>query len=314
MRAFALLTLTCLTLTCLALTAQTKEDEATFSTDVKVVNIFATVRNKAGEIIRDLPKDDFSVLENGRQQAIRFFSQESDLPLTIGLMVDTSMSQAKVLNAERGASFRFIDQVLREGKDKVFIMQFDMAIRLRQDLTSSRKALDESLAYVDTPSRRELYMPSDKGTVLYDAVLEASNGVMKDRTGRKALIVMSDGVDEGSENSLASAIEAAQRNDTIVYSILFSDPSFYGGGLGGHSGKDALSRLAKQTGGSFFEVTKKRSIDDIFGVIEQELRSEYSLGFVSDTPVRNSEFRTLQLTTKQKDLIVHARDKYWARR
>lgn len=302
-------------LTCLALSAQSKDDEATFSTDVKVVNIFATVRSKTGEIIRELAKDDFSILENGRPQTIRFFSQESDLPLTIGLMVDTSMSQGKVLNAERGASFRFLDQVLRENKDKVFIMQFDMAIRLRQDLTSSRKALDESLAYVDTPSRRELYMPSDKGTVLYDAVLEASNGVMKDRTGRKALIVMSDGVDEGSENTLAAAIEAAQRNDTLVYSILFADPSFYGGGLvHSNSGKDALMRLAKQTGGSFFEVTKKRSIDEIFGVIEQELRSEYSLGFVSDTPVRNSEFRTLQLITRQKDLIVHARDKYWARR
>src|SRR5580704_14402565 len=181
-------------LTCLVLSAQSKDDEATFSTDVKVVNIFATVRSKTGEIIRELAKDDFSILENGRPQTIRFFSQESDLPLTIGLMVDTSMSQGKVLNAERGASFRFLDQVLRENKDKVFIMQFDMAIRLRQDLTSSRKQLDESLAYVDTPSRRELYMPSEKGTVLYDAVLEASNGVMKDRTGRKALIVMSDGV------------------------------------------------------------------------------------------------------------------------
>ena len=302
-------------LTWLVLSAQSKDDEATFSTDVKVVNVFATVRSKTGEIIRELAKDDFSILENGRPQTIRFFSQESDLPLTIGLMVDTSMSQGKVLNAERGASFRFLDQVLRENKDKVFIMQFDMAIRLRQNLTSSRKDLDESLAYVDTPSRRELYLPSEKGTVLYDAVLEASNGVMKDRTGRKALIVMSDGVDEGSENTLEAAIEAAQRNDTLVYSILFADPSFYGGGLGhSNSGKNALMRLAKQTGGSFFEVTKKRSIDDIFGVIEQELRSEYSLGFVSDTPVRNSEFRTLQLITRQKDLIVHARDKYWARR
>jgi VWFA-related protein len=302
-------------LTSFALTAQSKDGDPTFSTDVKVVNLFATVRSRSGEIIRDLAKDDFSILENGRPQSIRFFSQESDLPLTIGLMVDTSMSQRKVLDAERGASLRFLDQVLREIKDKVFIMQFDMAIRLRQDLTSSRKALDESLAYVDTPTRKELEMPSDKGTVLYDAVLEAANGVMKDRTGRKALIVMSDGVDEGSDNSLASAIEAAQRSDTLVYSILFADPGFYGGGFGhSNSGKDALSRLAKQTGGSFFEVTKKRSIDDIFGVIEQELRSEYSIGFVSDTPVRNSEFRPLQLITRQKELIVHARDKYWARR
>lgn len=301
-----------LALACACLSAQSKDEEPTFSTDVKVVNVFATVRNRGGEIIRNLAKDDFTLSENGRPQSIRFFSQESDLPLTIGLMVDTSMSQRKVLDAERGASFRFLDQVLRENKDKVFIMQFDMAIRLRQDLTSSRKALDESLSYVDTPSRKELEMPSDKGTVLYDAVLEASNGVMKDRAGRKALIVLSDGVDEGSENTLATAIEAAQRSDTLIYSILFADPGFYGGF--GHSGKDALMRLAKQTGGSFFEVGKKHSIDEIFGVIEQELRSEYSLGFVSDQAVRNSEFRALQLVTKQKDLVVHARDKYWARR
>ena len=291
-----------------------QDDKATFSTVVKVVNVFATVRTRTGEIIRDLSKEEFSIAENGRPQAIRFFSQESGLPLTIGLMVDTSMSQQKVLDAERGASFRFLDQVLRENEDQVFIMQFDMAIRLRQDLTSSRRVLNESLSYVDTPSRRELEMPSEKGTVLYDAVLDASNGVMKKRTGRKALIVLSDGVDEGSENTLSAAIEAAQRNDTLVYSILFADPHFYGGFGHGGTGKDALLRLAKQTGGSFFEVTKKQSIDQIVGVIEQELRSEYSFGFVSDQPVRNSEFRTLQLTVKQKDLVVHARDKYWAQR
>ena len=139
-------------LVCLAVSAQDAEDTAKFSTVVKVVDVFATVRTKSGEIVRNLAKDDFSILENGRPQTIKFFSHESDLPLTIGLMVDTSMSQAKVLDEERGASFRFLDQVLRENKDQVFIMQFDMAVRLRQDLTSSRKALDESLAYVDTPS------------------------------------------------------------------------------------------------------------------------------------------------------------------
>jgi len=298
----------------LALSAQDTPDPATFSTVVKVVDVFATVRTKNGEIVRNLAKDDFSLLENGHPQTIKFFSQESDLPLTIGLMVDTSMSQAKVLDEERGASFRFLDQVLRENKDQVFIMQFDMAVRLRQDLTSSRKALNESLSYVDTPSRRELYLPSEKGTVLYDAVLEASNGEMNKRTGRKALIVLSDGVDEGSENSLSSAIEAAQRSDTLIYSILFSDPHFYGGFGAGRVGKDALSRLAKQTGGSFFEVGKKLPLDEIFGLIQQELRSEYSFGFVSDQPVRNSEFRSLKLSVNQKDLVVHARDRYWAQR
>ena len=132
------------------------QEEPTFSSEVKVVNVLATVHDKRGALVRDLTKDDFSLLEDRRPQAIRYFSKESDLPLTLGLMVDTSMSQAKVMDAERGASLRFLDQVLRESKDQVFIMQFDMAIQLRQELTSSRKKLDEVLPYVDTPTRREL--------------------------------------------------------------------------------------------------------------------------------------------------------------
>ena len=112
----------------------------------------ATVRTKSGQIISDLAKDDFSILENGRPEAIKYFSRESDLPLTIGLMVDTSMSQARVLESERSASFQFVDQVLREGKDKVFVTQFDMAVLPRQELTSSRKDLEQTLPFVDTPS------------------------------------------------------------------------------------------------------------------------------------------------------------------
>jgi len=113
------------------------QDEPVFSSDVQVVNLLATVRNKKSEIVRDLEKDDFSLLEDGRPQAIRYFSRESNLPLTIGLMVDTSMSQVHVLDAERGASFRFLDQVLRENKDHVFIMQFDLTVQTRQPLTGS---------------------------------------------------------------------------------------------------------------------------------------------------------------------------------
>ena len=124
------------------LSAQTPErDEPTFSTDVKVVNVLATVRTKSGQLVNDLAKDDFSLAENKRPQDIRYFSRESDLPLTIGLMVDTSMSQARVLESERSASFQFVDQVLREGKDKVFVTQFDMAVMTRQQPTSSRRAL-----------------------------------------------------------------------------------------------------------------------------------------------------------------------------
>jgi VWFA-related protein len=287
------------------------QDDPTFSTTVKVVNVLATVRTKSGQLVNDLTKDDFALLENKRPEDIRYFSRESDLPLTIGLMVDTSMSQARVLESERSASFQFVDQVLREGKDKVFVTQFDMAVMTRQPPTSSRRDLEQSLPYVDTPSKNELQAQRGGGTLLFDAVVKASREIMSTLPNRKAMIILSDGGDNGSDETLTSAIEAAQRADTLIYSILFADPG-YGGG--GGEGRSWMERLAKETGGSFFEVSKKHGIGEIYGIIEQELRSQYNLGFVSDQPVRVSEFRTLQLTAKRKDLVVQARDRYWAQR
>jgi VWFA-related protein len=290
------------------------QDQPTFSTDVKVVNVLATVRTKKNEIVRNLTKDDFVLLENGRPQTIRYFSQESDLPLTIGLMIDTSMSQEHVLDAERGASFRFLDQVLRESKDKLFVMQFDMAVMLRQGLTSSRKQLEEILAYVDTPTRNELRQQTGGGTLLYDAIVEASNKVLRDQKNRKAMVVLSDGDDHGSSATLTEAIEAAQRADTLVYSILFADSSPLAHfPFGGEDGKGVLMRLSKETGASFFEVSKKQGIDQIYQALQEELRSQYSLGFISDKPNEISEFRALKLSTKQKGLVVQSRDRYWAR-
>jgi VWFA-related protein len=274
------------------------QEEPTFSADVKVVNLLATVLSKKREIIHDLSKD---------------FSRESDLPLTLGLLVDTSMSQRRVLDAERGASLRFIDQVLRENKDKVFIMQFDMNVQMKTELTSSRRTLDEALSFVDTPTRSQLQNQYGGGTLLYDAVLIASKDTMKPLRGRKALIILTDGVDTGSDASISTAIEAAQRADTLIYSILFSDSGAYGL-FGGGDGRGALVRMSKETGGSFFVVSKKQGIEQVFDLIQEELRSQYSIGYVSDEPVRISEFRKLALTTKQKGLIVQARDRYWAQR
>jgi VWFA-related protein len=290
------------------------QDLPTFSTDVKVVSLLATVRNKNGAIISDLSKDDFALSENGRPQTIRYFSRETDLPLTLGLMVDTSMSQRKVLDAERGASFRFLDQVLRENKDQVFIMQFDMSVQLRQPLTSSRKALNDTLPYVDTPTNRQLQIQSGGGTLLYDAVVTAAQDVTQKARNRKALIVLSDGVDFGSEATLAQSIAAAQRADTLIYSILFADAGAYGFSSEGSTGRNALMRMSKETGGDFFEVSKKQSIDRIFDRIQEELRSQYSMGYVSDDPVRISEFRKIQLAAKTKGLVVQTREQYWAQR
>jgi VWFA-related protein len=294
----------------LALPVAFAQDEVTFSSDVKVVSVLANVLGKHGEIVRNLTKEDFVLLEQGRPQAIKYFSRESQLPLTIGMMVDTSMSQERVLNAERGASLQFLDQVLREGKDKVFIMQFDMGVQMRQELTSSRRQLGEALAFVDTPTRSELRQQSGGGTLLFDALVEAANHVTARQTGRKALITLTDGVDHGSTATAQDAIEAAQRADTLIYSVLFADGGFFGG----ENGRRPLERMAHETGGGFFEVSKKQTIEQIFAVIEDELRGQYSFGYVSDEPVRISEFRKIALSTKQKGLTVQARTRYWAKR
>src|SRR5258708_29369315 len=193
-----------------ALRAQ--DSAATIAVDVKVVTLPVTVRDKHGKIVRDLTKDDFTLQEDGRPQTIRYFSQEANLPLTLGLLVDTSRSQTNVLDAERNASRGFLDQMLVQEKDKAFLIHFDREVELLQDLTSSREKLQAALELLKTPSDRDRSNdPADSGdsrsgsgshhgggTQLYDAVFLASNELMKKQQGRKALVILSDGVDRGS--------------------------------------------------------------------------------------------------------------------
>src|ERR1017187_3497204 len=237
------------------------QKDTTFSADVNVVNVFATVRDKKGQIVRNLTKDDFTLAEDGRAQAIRYFSQESGLPLTLGLLVDTSMSQRRVLGKERDASYRFLDQVLREDKDQAFLIHFDREVELLEDLTPSRKKLEAALGRLESPEQDRHSGGGGRGghgghhgggTSLYDSVLLASDELMKKQSGRKAVIALTDGVDNGSKVTLSSAIESAQRADTLVYSILFADPDGYGsmgygggrhgGGRGGYPGGRQGSR------------------------------------------------------------------------
>ncbi|MGD1101711.1 MAG: VWA domain-containing protein [Terriglobia bacterium] len=329
---------------------------------VKVVNVLATVRDKKGAIVRNLNQDDFELKEDDRPQTIRYFAHETDLPLTLGLLVDTSLSQRRVLGQERDASATFLDQVLRVDKDQAFIIHFDREVELLQDLTSSRQKLQAALGLLQTPQRSEQDRgdspdsgqggqrggPGGRGrggyggagTTLYDAIYLASNEIMAKQGGRKALIVLSDGVDRGSKKTLASAIEAAQRADTLVYSILFADEEGYGGGgygrpgMGGRGGgmgggmgrrgggyprpqasrpdgKKILERLSKETGGRFFEASKKHPIDETFSQIQEELRNQYSLGYTPDPPNAGLGYHKITLTTKKKDLIVQARDGYY---
>jgi hypothetical protein len=188
--------------------------EPTFSTEVKVVTLLATVQNKDGVIVKDLNKEDFLVAEDGVPQAIQYFSRESDLPLTVGLLVDTSRSQAPVIDRERSASHTFLDQVLRGDKDQAFVALFDFRVQVLQDLTSSRTKLSAALD--------ELKIPTRGSTLLYRAVRECSENQMRKQPGRKAFVILSDGVDVHSKTTIVTAIEFAQRADTIIYSILFN--------------------------------------------------------------------------------------------
>ena len=350
---------------------QAQDTAATIAVDVKVVTLPVTVRDKHGKIVRDLTKDDFTLQEDGRPQTIRYFSQEANLPLTLGLLVDTSRSQSNVLDAERNASRSFLDQMLVQAKDKAFLIHFDREVELLQDLTSSREKLQAALELLKTSSDRERSNdPNDPsnspsgsgshhsgGTQLYDAVYLASNELMKKQQGRKALIILSDGVDRGSKTYLESAIESAQRADTVVYSIYFAEShhdegqrqgggmgrggGYPGGGGGGGwpgggggwpggggrrgggqrpsesprtDGKKILERISRETGGRFFEVTKKETVGEIYTSIVEELRTQYSMGYTPDKDSAATGYHHVLLAVKKKDLTVQTRDGYYADR
>lgn len=331
------------------------------SVDVKTVNILATVRDKHGKLITDLTKDSFQIDEDGKAQTIDYFARESDLPLRLCLLVDTSLSQRRVLDQERDASYTFLDKLLRPDKDQAGLINFDYDVTLLQDFTASRPKLQAALQQLQVPNRPPDDQSSTQGgsgsggpgqgpgggrhgghgyggggTHLYDAIYLAADELMSKQQGRKALIVLSDGVDHGSKESLGTAIETAQRADTVVYSILFADEQGYGnnrgfgmggpyGGHGGYGGgrgggrpqeqrpdgKKVLQQISQMTGGRLFEASKKDTVDKIYAQIDEELRNQYRLGY---TPAKDLEagYHRIHLSTTNKDLKVQVRDGYYS--
>jgi VWFA-related protein len=187
------------------------------STRTNVVTLYATVHDSEGRVVKNLTQDDFQLLEDGVPQKITYFSPESDLPLTLGLLVDTSRSQIGVLEEERTASFTFLNQILREGEDQAFIVSFDKRVEILQGLVSSRSELKSALS--------RLKVPPEYGTLLYSAIKESSENVMRPLSGRKAFITLTDGVAFKDPTPIGVAIEFAQRADAIIYSIRYSDPT-----------------------------------------------------------------------------------------
>jgi VWFA-related protein len=282
-----------------------RAQQPTFSTGVSVVNVLVTVRDKQGQLVKGLAQDDFTLEEDGRTQAVRYFSPQVNQPLTIGLLMDVSGSQRTVLAEQLRASRQFVDQVLRKQQDHAFFVRFDRQVELLPDLA------------LPDPNMKK---PAAQGTALYDAIVFAGSK-LAGQAGRKALVVLSDGYDTSSSASISSAIETAQRADALVYSIRFLDreifafevPASQGGSPVPREGRKALERIAKETGGGYFDLTAAESLQKIYSRIEDELRNQYSLGF---TPVTSrgknpSVYRKLHVSVKRKGLTVQARDGYY---
>jgi len=304
-------------------TGVTEEQEPTetLKVNVNVVQLFFNVKDKKGSLIPTLAKDNFEVLEDGRPQTIKYFSSDSNLPLTLGMLIDSSASQERVLDMEKQVGGAFLNEILRE-KDLAFVIDFDVSVSLLQDFTSNVRSLKTALnsAKINTggqvgsiPGMGGGPVPTSgvpRGTLLYDAVYLAAHDEMAQQVDRKAMILLTDGEDQGSQYKIRDAIEAAQKADTILYVLLCADRGFYG--FGGYSGDSAMKKLTAETGGRVIEVgNKPEKLRAAFDQIARELRSQYYIGYVPTNPVRDGGFRRVDIRSKD-GYKIQARSGYYA--
>jgi VWFA-related protein len=300
------------------------QSAATLKVNVNVVQLFFNVKDKRGALIPNLAKTDFQILEDGKPQTIKYFAAESNLPLTLGILIDSSGSQARVLDMEKQVGGEFLNQILRE-KDLAFVIDFDVNVELLQDFTSSTHLLKAALnsARINTAGGSGTGIPglgggtvptvgSPKGTLLYDAVYLASHDELAQQVGRKAMILLTDGQDEGSQLKIKDAIEAAQKSDSIVYVLLCADRGFYGG-FGAYSGEGEMKKLTQETGGRVIEVGNKYDkLKEGFDQIANELRSQYNIGYSSTNAALDGTFRKVEIHATNKDYKIQSRAGYYA--
>jgi VWFA-related protein len=285
----------------------------TLSVETRLVDVFATVRDKHNAIINNLTKDDFKVFEDGQPQKITYFAKESDLPITLAILMDTSGSMYNIMNGEKEAASEFVHQIMRK-KDEAVVISFDTDEDLLADFTEDpavlTKAIHRAEVKVDasgiggTPGT----IPSrGGGTNLFDAVYLACQEKLNSEAGRKAIIVLSDAEDNGSKMSIEQATEAADRADAVIHVILISDPMAtegYGAGI-------AL-QLARETGGRVLRVHNEKTMDTAFDEISEELRSQYVLGYTSTNTAHDGTYRKIKLETNEPDTKILARKGYYA--
>jgi VWFA-related protein len=303
----------------LALSAQ----DTTIKVDVDLVNVLCSVRNKGNGLVGNLEKGDFHLFEDGKEMEIKYFTRETDLPLTIGMLVDTSKSQENLIEPESRAAYEFFKVVLRK-KDMAFLLQFGAEAELLQDNTNSAKMLQDGLRQlrlsVPVGGLHPGPVPTAQnqaGTILFDAVYLAANEKLKGEVGRKVIVVITDGDDTGSKTPRDRATEAAQKADSIIYFIDYEDPRYHGGGfgtftIGRNTGNADMSKMSNETGGRVFRVDRKNTLDDIFKELQDEMRSQYSIGYTSPHSQKDGTYHKIEIRTSNKDYKVQARKGYYA--
>jgi len=287
-----------------------KAPQMTLKVGVDLVNVLYTVTDAKGRLVQGLTQQDFAIEEDGKKQDIRYFSRESELPLTLGLLVDTSPSVKPTFDQERIAASRFLDQVLRQ-KDLAMVIGFEKSVTLVQDFTEDLDLLRRSI------DELEVGPVIDGGTSLYDAVYLAANEKLKAEAGRKAVILISDGDDTTSKMRPEETMRAVHGSDTVVYTIAIATRwhlggygrRSVGGGFGDHG---TLKRLSVETGGSFFDINDRQSFSDAFARINQELRNQYSIGYVSSNPLKDGKYRRIKIIPRDPTYRIQARKGYYA--
>jgi VWFA-related protein len=298
-----------------------QEPTTTLKVNVNVVQLFFNVKEKHGGLVPNLTKNDFEIYEDGKPQTIKYFTAESNLPLTLGMMIDASGSQRNVIDMEKEVGGAFLKQILTD-KDEAYVISFDITVDLLQDFTRDthrlQAALNKAKVNVDytsggIPGMGGGPVPqhgNSPGTLLYDAVYLSSHDMLSKEVGRKAMIILTDGQDEGSRLKLQDAIEAAQKADAIVYVLLCADRGFYGGF--GYSGEGDMRKLTEQTGGRVINVGNKfDKLREAFDQVAAELRSQYNIGYTPTNEKKDGTYRKVEIKSKQ-GYKIQARSGYYA--
>jgi VWFA-related protein len=275
--------------------------------NVGLVNLFVTVRNKQKQIITDLTQDDFKIYEDGVPQQIAFFTKESDLPITMGILMDTSASETNMLPAIQDAAQQFLQRVLRKG-DLAMVLNFDVDIDLDADFTDDQDVLDRAIrrTQINTSSGTGPFSATlNGGTDFYDAIYLACHDKLSDEAGRKAVIAITDADDTGSKLTTQDAIESAQRTDTVVHVLLVYDP-MYGNAY------EVAKKITDETGGRTIPVRGTKNIDEAFDEISEELRSQYAIGYYPTNPKRDGTYRKIRVDIVPKDMDALTRKGYYA--